>query len=178
MKVDLMREPSKQLILSVPPEEITSLRVWHCKYKSLKAIEQCVNLRELVIGTLPDDSVDFLSGLKQLEYLRILHMPKLRQISALAQLDAMICLSLATAPSWDSAGKRTVIDTLEPISALPALKHVELICVIPADGSLDPLASVPRLESARLGGYPTDLVTRFYAMTGVRDNFNPSSSFD
>lgn len=178
VKIDLLRDSAKLFKLSFNPEEVTSLRVWNCKYRSLKAIEECVNLRELVIAPLPDDSIDFLAGLKKLEYLRILHMPKVHHVSALAELDALICLSLATSPGWDSSHKRTVIDTLEPIGGLPSIKHIELFNIVSADGSLDPLARLPHLESARFSGYSVDEVERFYAMTRAQENFNPNSSFD
>lgn len=178
MKIDLMRDQARQFNVSAHAEEVTSVRVWHCKYKSLKAIEAYVNLRTLVIGTLPDDSIDFLAGLKQLEYLRILHMPKVQNVSALAELEALNCLSLATAPGWDSSRKRTVIDTLEPISALPSLKHIELLEIVSADGSLEPLVRIRHLESARFCGYRLDEVKRFYVITQVEDGFNPRSEFD
>ena len=178
MKIDLMRDPGRQLNIPVPPEQVTALRVWHCKYKSLRAIEACVNLRTLVIATLPDDSIDFVAGLKQLECLRILHLPKISEVSPLAGLNALRCLSLTTLPSWDSSRKRTVIDTLEPITALPSLRHLELLRVVSADGSLEPLLQLHHLENARISGYRRDEMMRFYATTQARDGFNPRCEFD
>ncbi|MFK3774438.1 hypothetical protein [Pseudomonas sp. NPDC089406] len=177
MRIDFMRDQARQFEISVPPDQVTALRVWHCKYKSLKAIEACENLRTLVIATLPDDSIEFLGGLARLEYLRILHMPKLRSLSALAGLEELRCLSLATAPSWDASRKRTVIDALEPLAELPALKHIELLSIVPADRSLEPLTRVRYLESARFSGYQHNEVERFYAITQARNDFVPCSVF-
>ncbi|HNC31976.1 MAG TPA: hypothetical protein PKX08_18330, partial [Cyclobacteriaceae bacterium] len=55
------------------------------------------NLEELVIGTLPDDSLSFISGLTNLRYLRILHMPKIRDLSPIKALQKLENLSLETA---------------------------------------------------------------------------------
>jgi len=159
------------------PEEIRHLRVWHCKYKSFAPIAQCVNLEELVIGSYPDSSFEILRSLSDLKYLSILHMPKVSSLLPLASLAKLESLSLATSPSWDGAGKRSVVESLEPIASLPRLKHLELFGVCPVDENVEVLKRCTSLISARFSKYPTDKVERFYKDTGVVGDYAPPSSF-
>lgn len=175
--LELMRDSSKifpELEFSL---EFRTARIWRCGYRSLAPISELSNLEELVIGSLPDPSIEFLSKLFRLRYLRILHMPKITNLGALSQLTSIEVLSLSTSPSWDAAGKCTIVDSLLPLVRLPRLKQLELFGVCPADKSLSDLQNCSALESARFSQYPADEIARFYRETEVLDAFASEPSF-
>jgi hypothetical protein len=155
------------------PDAVDTLRVWHCKYRTLDSLREFKNLRVLVVATYPDDSLEILAGLKELAYLRILHLPKVSDLAPLARLTALTTLRLATLPSWDSSGKRTVVTSLEPLTKLAGLRHIELFSVLPTDKSLEALERLPSLETARLQGFPKAEMSRFFATTRVENAFAP-----
>jgi hypothetical protein len=165
MHVDLMRD--KSTIMPVVDGRVHQLRIWHCKYKTLRPIKELLNLRVLVIATYPDDSLEPLLPLVNLRCLSILHLPKIRDLSAFANLRQLETLDLQTLPSWDASGRVTEVESLEPIAALPALKHLSLYGVVPKTRSLAPLVGCPNLKSARFSKYPLEKVERFYASTKV-----------
>jgi hypothetical protein len=178
MKLDCMRDPSK--VFTPPPNasSFVNARIWHCKYKSLAGLSAFASLEELTIATYPDASFDILGVLKRLRYLKVLHFPNVKTLSALVSLQRLEVLSLATSPSWDSSNKRLVVGSLAPLAELPALRHLELLGVVPKDQSLAQLESCLALASVRVSGYPTNESKRFYASTQIANAFNPGSSFD
>jgi hypothetical protein len=127
----------------------------------------------LIIATYPDDSLEALSQLKDLKHLRIVHLPKVGDLAPLAHLTSLTTLCLATLPSWDSSGKRTVVASLEPLTKLERLRHIELFSVVPPDKSLEPLERLASLQTARLQGFPKAEIRRFFAATGVENAFAP-----
>lgn len=159
------------------PHSIETARVWHCKYRTLEPLRELTNLRVLIIATYPDDSLEAISQLKDLKYLRIVHLPKVGDLAPLAQLTSLTTLCLATLPSWDSSGKRTVVASLEPLTKLEGLRHIELFSVVPPDKSLEPLERLPSLQTARLQGFPKAEIKRFFAATGVGNAFAPEPTF-
>lgn len=177
MHLNLMRDASTAFPKLESPEGIRSLRIWHCKYKSLKQMSACKNLEELVIATFPETSLDVISSFRALRYLSIVHLPKVSDLAPLTQLVSVESLSLSTLPSWDSAGKTSVVKSLEPVTGMTSLKHLELMGVCPADGSLAPLERCKVLQSARFARYSKSEVERFYLATGIANEFNPSPSF-
>lgn len=134
MRLDFMREKNKNFPECDLPDSILNLRVWHCKFKSLAEISTFKNLEELVIGTLPDDSLSFISGLTNLRYLRILHMPKIRDLSPIKALQKLENLSLETAVR--AKPKFQEVESFSSISNLGSLKHIELHSIGQPDHSL------------------------------------------
>src|SRR4051812_33778651 len=135
MHVDLMRD-SVKLFPQLPQREgITSLRVWHCKYKSLMELASFINLEELVIASFPDGTLEALAALRSLKYLSIIHLPHVTDLSPLSKLSQLETLSLATLPSWDASSKCSVVQSLAPIGEMESLKHLELFGVRPEDMS-------------------------------------------
>lgn len=177
MRVDLMRDMATAFPQLASSESLRHLRVWHCKYKNFAPLALCVNLEELVIGSYPEGSLEILRPLADLKFLSILHMPNVTSLSPLGSLSKLESLSLATTPSWDGAGKRSIVESLEPIANLQNLKHLELFGVCPADRNLDVLKRCRGLISVRFSKYPTDEVERFYSDTGLANDYNPPSSF-
>lgn len=177
MHLDLMRDSASALPKLEHPAEIRTLRIWHCKYKSLQAVTELQNLEELVIASFPDKSLEILAPLRKLRYLSILHMPKVSELEALPSLTNIESLSLSTSPSWDSAGKCAIVDSLKPLARIVTLKHLELFGVLSVNRSLAALEQCKNLQSARFSQYPKDETERFYRATGVANQFNPEPSF-
>lgn len=176
LHLELMRDPARAFPPVTDPESLRSARIWHCKYASLARLGELRNLEALVIAGLPDASLDFVGGLEKLRFLKIVHLPKISDISALSGLRQLTSLSLATLPGWDASGKTTTIASLEPLAALPELAHLELFGICAPDKSLAALEQCKRLRTARIAQYPQAEVHRFFASTDVIDQFNPEPS--
>jgi len=112
--LELMREKANKFPEMGDMSAIRTARIWHCGYRSLIPVSGMTNLEELVIGTWPDSSLDALSRLSRLRYLRIVHMPKVTDLAALEHLGNLEVLSLSTLPFWDAARKCTIVDSLAP----------------------------------------------------------------
>jgi len=161
--------------MPVLPEALTvdSLRIWHCSYETLEPVQYLENLRVLTIGTFPDSRLDFFAKLRRLEYLRIVHLPKVIDLSPLSELTSLHSLSLETLPSWDASGKRTEVTSLEGLAKLPQLRHLDLLGVVPKERNLNDVMRCRHLKSARFHGYPKQEVEHFYVATGVTSAFVP-----
>ncbi len=177
MHLDLMRDPSPSFPNIENKKEIKSLRIWHCKYRSMKEIAQLPNLETLVIGGFPDNSFNALENLNNLHFLSILHLPHISNLDSISNLQQLESLSLATLPTWDSAGKCIIVESLKPISSINSLKHLELFGVCTADKSLSALEGCHNLESARFSQYPKSEVESFYLKTKAKNQFNPKPVF-
>lgn len=177
MHLDLIRDKAKAFPLLEHPLEVRTLRIWHCKYKSLAALETLENLEELVIAGFPDSSLDMLKSLSRLRYLSISDLPKISNLQALAGLSKLESLSLSTSPAWDAARKVTVMESLDPLACLISLTHVELFGVCPPNKSLADLEKCVSLETGRFSQYPQAEIDRFYAVTQVVNQYNPPPSF-
>jgi hypothetical protein len=160
-----MRDPSRDFPEIQVPAAVETLRVWHCKYRTLADLAKLTNLRGLEVATYPDETLDPVAELTKLRYLRILHLPKVTTVSPLGRLSSLVTLRLDTLPSWDASRKRTVVESLAPIGLLKNLKHIELFGVVPADRSLRPLEECTALETARFHLIPKAEIKRFYAAT-------------
>jgi hypothetical protein len=175
--LELMRDPARDFPMVEQSLSIRSARVWHCKYRSLEPLGGLHNLEELAIATFPDDSFEFLRGLEKLRFLQILHMPRVRDLGPLAGLARLTSLSLATLPSWDASRKTTTIESLEPLTAIPVLAHLELFGIRPPDRLLVPLESCRGLRTVRVTHFPQAEVDRFFTKTGIGNEFNPEPGF-
>lgn len=151
MKLELIRIKEKEFPKIENPHFYTEIKIWHCNYKSLEPIKHFVNARKIEIATFPNEKIDFIEGLQLLEYLYILHLPKLNSIQPLRNLKNLTELELSVLPSWDPSGKSSIIDSLEPLSTLDKLKNLSLFGVIPEDGNLICLAKCKSLVDVRIG---------------------------
>ncbi len=161
MHLDLIRDKSRAFPPVQNPEGITSLTVWHCKYKTLNPLSALVSLRELTIATFPDESLELLTSLVNLEKLRILHFPMVNSLAPLARLQNLRRISLESLPSWDASSKRLVVDSLEPLSALPQLESIQLLGVVTESRSLAALEGSKSLRFVRFHGYKAAEQSRF-----------------
>ena len=160
------------------PGDVYTLRIWHCSYRTLEPIRGFRNLRTLVIATFPDPTLAVLAALSHLRYLQIIHMPRITDLSPLAALYNLECLSLETLPNWDVSSKVTEVESLDPISELRQLRHLALFGVRPKDRSLSAIERCPQLESGRFSKYPQSEVTRFYDATQISNAHVPEPEFD
>ena len=149
------------------------MRIWHCKYDSLRGLSSFPNLSTLVIATFPDADLEVLGTLSKLRYLEIVNLPHITSLAPVRTLRDLEVLRLHTLPSWDSSGKKTVVESLTPVAALPRLRHLELFGVVPRDGSLRELEGLPSLQTARFHKYAKKETERFYEATGHDDSFAP-----
>lgn len=175
--LELMRDQSKLFPPVDEPEGIESVRVWHCKYKTLEPISGLRNLRGLVIATFPNEDLRLLSELKALEYLSILHLPKVEDLAPLTGLSHLKVVRLSTLPSWDSSGKTTTVESLAPLAQLPRLESLELFGVTPSERSLSALEDSASLTTVRVSKYPDLEVERFRSATGATDDWAPEPWF-
>jgi hypothetical protein len=171
MHLTLMRE--RTTTMPTLDEQIVGLRVWHCKFATLGPIARLRRLRSLVIASFPDSSLEMLSELRELRYVSVLHLPKVKSLGPLQRLHKLESLSLATLPSWDASRKTTRVETLAPLGELTSLRHVSLFGVVSEDETLRPLEKCTHLSSARFSRWPKAEVERFYSTTGVSDAHVP-----
>ena len=167
MHLQYIRDKSAKFQYEGDPLEVTSLKIWHCKYKSLSRLAEFRNLISLEIASFPDNSFDYISNLSLLERLSVLHLPKVTNIEPLANLKSLRQLILSTLPSWDASNKITKIESLIPLTKLPNLEAIELIGVVGDNGMLDNLKRCVKLRSAVFTKYPKESVNAFYEMAGV-----------
>jgi hypothetical protein len=161
MHVELMRDTRTEMPALNPETE--SLRIWHCNYRTLHHVASLRKLRTLIVATYPDETLALLAQLSELRHLRIVHLPKVRDLAPLAGLTRLETLELATLPSWDASGKTTIVESLEPLAALPSLTHLALFGVVSKTKSLAALERCPALVSVRVSKYPKAETSRLYA---------------
>jgi hypothetical protein len=166
--LDLMRDTAKALPIPDDPLAIRSLRVWHCRYRSLRDLARFENLAELEVAAYPDDTFDPLASLLHLERLRVVHMPRVTDLTPLTALARLQSLSLATLPSWDASGRVTEVRSLEPLGNLPALTEIELFGVVPPSRAVDELLLLPGLEIAQVSKYARGEAERLAAVLAAR----------
>jgi len=177
MHVHRMRDKGREMPVVARPQDVRSATLWFCRYRSLRALAAYSHLRELKIGGFPDATLEAIGALRELRYLCIVDLPGVRSLEPLRGLGHLETLSLATLPEW-LGKRRQVVASLEPIAALPALEHLELLGVCPPDLSLAPLEFCPNLVSARFAHYPAREVERFGILTQVPDDFAPLPHFE
>jgi hypothetical protein len=173
MQLEYLRSAEKDLPSVSDPLAVRSLKVWHCKFKSLAHLANYRNVEHLVIAGYPDTSLEALSALSKLRRLELLHFPKVTDLAPLEALVALEALSLACLPSWDTSGKRHRVKSLSPLCSLPMLSAIELLGVVPEDQSLNALAACRGLKSARFSGYSSSHVDHFFQATGAINAFLP-----
>nr|WP_296016747.1 hypothetical protein [uncultured Acidovorax sp.] len=174
MHIEFMRSPDREMPTVPAAEEVTSLIVWHCKFSTLSSLASFTKLKSLKIASYPDASLEPLENLRRLEWLSILHLPKIDNLEPLAKLRNLVSLELATTPGWDASGKRQVVKSLHPLTRLPNLAYLALFGVTPEDKSLAPLEAASSLLSVRVSGYPVNETKRFYSAFSVTNEHVPS----
>jgi len=175
--IELLRDASRDFPALDAPSEVTSLRVWHCKYRTLADLARMPNVEGLVVATYPDTTLEPLRHLRSLRYLSLLHIPKVSALDPLAELVSVQVLSISTLPSWDASGRVTEVESLRPLAKLPQMRHLELFGVRPPDQSLRDLEACPSLETLRVSKYPDPEVERFRRVSAATNDPAPEPWF-
>ena len=68
-RIDLMRDKAALFPSLKGKEHVQSMRIWYCKYKTLRSIGEYSNLRELIIAAFPDRELEILAPLTKLRHL-------------------------------------------------------------------------------------------------------------
>ena len=158
--LDLERDAAKSFPTLDDPESVTSARIWMCKYRSLAPVGTLCNLGVLEIADYPDETLDPVARLSNLEELRILHLPKVSDLAPLSRLLSLRRLALETTPGWDASGKLTEVRSLDPVTRLPNLERLVLYGVVPPDRSVDSILQSQSLREVRVSKYPREEVER------------------
>lgn len=148
MKLELIREKSKDFPTIDNPLSYTEIKIWHCRYQSLNRISEFQNIESIEIVTYPDTSLEFIEKLPRVKFLKITHLPKVSDISPLSKLASLEALYLSVLPSWD---KLQHIASLKPLSRLTNLRSLSLHGFFIDDGSLQPLHSCLLLNELHSG---------------------------
>jgi phage FluMu protein Com len=148
MKLELLREKSRNFPHIEDPLAFSEIRIWHCSYQSLSKISDFQNVESIEIATYPDSSLDIIGKLPKVKSLKIIHLPRVKEITPLSKLECLEILYLAVLPSWN---KLQHIATLKPLQNLANLRSIDLHGIIVDDFSLSPLHSCPMLEEFKSG---------------------------
>lgn len=132
---------------------VESLKIWHCKFKSLDTLPAFSKLRSLVIGGFPLESFSILEELPLLRELRVVHFPRVSDIDALGSLRELEMLSLSALPDWNALHERQRVASLAPLGKLHKLRVIDLFGVVPDVGGLLPLGACRHLTQMQLLGY-------------------------
>ena len=144
------------------PLAITHARVRGCRYDDWAALGELTELVSLEVLDWLAADLEPLRALTKLEQLQLHHLPHVASLDPLADLVSLRRLILATTPGWDSSGKVTEVDSLEPLRHLP-LEEVNLFGVRPESRSVDELLEIPTLRVARLSKFPVAEIRRIKA---------------
>lgn len=175
MHLERMRDGARRLVVDERRERLRTARLWHCKYVDIDALAACTSLERLVIASYPAADLRPIAGLTRLRALRLLHMPKVQDVSPLGSLLELESLELATLPSWDASRKRSVVSGLDALGRLPRLRWLQLYGVVSNDRSLAALQESSSLRGVRVSGFPAVEAERYYAHTGVSPTVPPEA---
>lgn len=176
MHIDLAGDMRRTMPVVDNAWDVGSLRVWNCRYTTLRPLEDYPNLRTLVISGYPDDSLEPLGDLRHLRYLSIVGINRISDLAPLAHLPALETLQLE-APKPAGALSIEVV-SFDPLGACAALRHVSIYGIRPVDKSLRPLERCPDLVVARFDALPEAEISRFYAVRGKLDGRIPPPRFE
>jgi hypothetical protein len=176
MHIDLVSDTRKKMPVHHKPESVGSLRIWNCRYETFSPVEEYINLKTLVMIGVPDDNLYFLEGLTQLRYLAITNMPKLSDLTPLAKLTQLECVTLEA--SDGGMGLVAEINSLDPLGRAGNLRHIAVLGIRPRDKSLRGLERCRHLQTAHFDMLPSPEVQRLYAVVGSRDGRVPPPIYD
>jgi hypothetical protein len=162
--------------------ELRTLLIWGLNADSFQGLSALNNL--VSIGVMHAPALTSLSGLnamKALKHIHLYHVPKMRLLEPLGALSALEELALET--SWGT-DKPLCVDSLKPLSKLQRLEFVDLRGVWVEDGSLAPLATLPRLRHLFPCSYSFDinelayLADRLNSQLSRKDRITPTVKID
>lgn len=164
--LDLTGDPAACFPDVNEPLMYTSARIRHCAYKTMVPLVAFANLRRLDIIIYPDDTLEPLGRLKELEELSILSLPRVTSLAPLVSLTRLRKLELAMIPN--GVADVTEVDSLAPLCALPNLQEVHLLGVRSSDHRVDDLIGCPTLRIATASHYPQSEIARLRTALAAR----------
>lgn len=176
MHVDLAGDMRRAMPVVDNAWDVGSLRIWNCRYTTLRPLEEYPNLRTLLISAYPDDSFDPVSELRHLRYLSVTGISRPLDLTPLGQLGTLETLQLE-APKPPGAQAQEV-PSFDPLGNCRALRHVSIYGMRPQDRSLRGLERCADLVVARFDAVPEQEVARFYAVRGKLEGRIPPPRFD
>jgi hypothetical protein len=142
MKLELALLAGKNFPQIDEPLKYTEVRIWNCKFTTLDPLKQFQNLERLEIFVFPDETLEILGNLIQLQSLKVTHFPRVNDLTPLSHLPVLEELELSPSPG---SYKKQHVKTLAPLKKLTHLKKISLRGIMVDDGSLEPLGSCPSL---------------------------------
>ena len=170
MHIDLVGD--KQTAMPQVDSSVDSLRIWHCRYRTVTLVgtlRGSGRSSSALFRMTPRGVPGFIQ--RHLRELTIMHLPKVRDLSPLADLRRLERLGLSTLPSWDASGKVVTVRSLKPIADLPRLKYLTLFGIVPKTRSLAALSGCKKLIAARFLKYRKAEVRRFYETSNVASEY-------
>jgi hypothetical protein len=138
-------------VVEEPP--VTGLRLHGCSISDLSAITKMEQLIYLDIFDFGKASLEWIGRLRNLRYLRLMHLPKHHDLSSLSNLKLLEELYLESLPSWDASGKTLVFETLAPLAHLSELRVLRLLTAKVLRDGLSPLFGLSTLAKFETGNY-------------------------
>lgn len=167
--LELTGDPASKFPALPAPDQFRSARIVHCAYPTLVPLAAFTNLIHVEIVGYPDDTLEPIGQLTQLEELSIMHLPRVTDLSPLASLANLRRLDLMTWPGQGSSGNPAEVASLSPLCALPKLEELNLFGVRPPNQRVDDLLKCSALRVACVTGYPDLEVDRLSEALSTRD---------
>ncbi len=151
MKYQLIRSKDTKGLLIPEAHLITELKIWYSSINDWEILSKFQNLVSLEIAGYDSDSLEPISKLIGLKTLRLLHFPKLQDISKITCNINIENLSLESLPSYDASNKYLEIDSLKPVSSLSKMMKFKMYGVKTKDSSLEFLVKCTKLIDIEIG---------------------------
>jgi hypothetical protein len=143
MKLELIRDKSRNFPAVENLADYSDIKIWHCRYQTFQNLNGFINLENIEIATYPDPTFEPISTLKKLRSLKIYHLPGIKDLTYLEGLENLEELELQLVVSQS---KFQHIVSLQPLEGLYNLRRISICGYVIEDGSLQPLHSLTRLE--------------------------------
>ena len=92
------------------------------------------------------ENLEVLKEMPHVESLWLRHFRRVQSLEPLNSLKNLRELDLRTLPSWDASSRNLVVESFEPLAALPKLEKITTKGVIPKQGRLEPLGRIATLS--------------------------------
>ncbi len=144
--IELLRTGPDEFVEASQDNRAIALKVWGSRVRDFTPLERMAQLIHLEILDFEHGSLRTIGRLKNLRFLRIIHIPKEHDLTPLAALENLEELLLESLPSWDASGKTLVFESLRPLAGLKQLKRLVLMKVRVEEHGLQPLWGLTKLE--------------------------------
>lgn len=147
-------DTAKQYAIVAKLQHLDFLRIDFCGKHRLQEIGRHSHVKALELNVFHPESLEGLESFAALEYLFIVHAPKITSFAPLASLAQLKGLLVTTPPSWDASRRTIRIQTIAPLSNLRQLEQLSLTGVEPTTDGLQPLHELT-LEALHISHVPS-----------------------